>query len=367
MRAVCRPFVRLSEFLTELSQQAKQLVKVLEGYDAPKSGTDGGVWSYNVAIALNVLRVLVIEWRESATELHPPLWLLKGVPGLVLKIVSDRATEDRVVMCALELGVAILHGGNDFIQDSFLSLLKSLGGAPSFFSQLKSRLERGAHEARECKLRFEDALANGRCEYGEEEWKEMGMDVRALHSVVREDVREGGAHQAASHAGLILRFLQLLCEGHNLALQNYLRFQPSSVHSVDMISATAAYIDALTPYINPLNVRLASIAMNAIAEFVQNPCRENQRVLADTKLCTCANEILLLKAEMSLQEGVATGVAGGNVRRHFGALLSDYGRKVNKLKASTVTALLSMLEVCYSRSLCLCPSMYMCMRACMPL
>ena len=81
---------------------------------------------------------------------------------------------------------------------------------------------------------------------------------------------------------LVLRFMQLLCEGHNLELQDYLRRQPESIRSVDMISATAAYIDALTPNINPFNVHIATLAMDAIAEFVQNPCRANQKVNASS-------------------------------------------------------------------------------------
>eukprot|EP00961_Rhodomonas_salina_P227045 3069810-Rhodomonas_salina.2 len=39
-------------------------------------------------------------------------------------------------------------------------------------------------------------------------------------------------------------------------------------------------------------------AMFAIAEFIQNPCRQNQRVLVDTRLCACANEILELKPQV---------------------------------------------------------------------
>ena len=37
---------------------------------------------------------------------------------------------------------------------------------------------------------------------------------------------------------LIFRFLQLLCEGHNLRMQNYLRQQTNGIRSVDLVSAT---------------------------------------------------------------------------------------------------------------------------------
>ena len=55
----------------------------------------------------------------------------------------------------------------------------------------------------------------------------------------------------------VLRFLQLLCEGHNLkmqvrdarclisALQHYLRQQTRSIKSHDLVSVTAAFLEVL--------------------------------------------------------------------------------------------------------------------------
>jgi hypothetical protein len=131
-----------------------------------------------------------------------------------------------------------------------------------------------------------------------------------------------------------------------------------------MISATAAYIDALTPNINPFNVHIATLAMDAIAEFVQNPCRANQKVnassdppdrdirsratfepwpnddarlsayailqvLADTKLVACANEILDIRGDVPGGEDIVGG--------KLGALIADFEHMTNQLKVSTST------------------------------
>lgn len=39
----------------------------------------------------------------------------------------------------------------------------------------------------------------------------------------------GLRNHGVDHAGSVLRFLHLLCEGHNLEMQDFLRFQPGAL------------------------------------------------------------------------------------------------------------------------------------------
>jgi hypothetical protein len=48
------------------------------------------------------------------------------------------------------------------------------------------------------------------------------------------------------------------------------------------VSATANYVFHCTPHICPLTMSSPIRALDCLAEFVQHPCRPNQRVLADT-------------------------------------------------------------------------------------
>lgn len=43
----------------------------------------------------------------------------------------------------------------------------------------------------------------------------------------------------------VLRFLQLLCENHNLDLQNYLRVQPSNKSSFNLVCETLQFLDCI--------------------------------------------------------------------------------------------------------------------------
>ncbi len=118
----------------------------------------------------------------------------------------------------------------------------------------------------------------------------------------------------------ILRFLQLLCEGHNLELQSLLRLQPNSAKSVDLISETAGCLEALEGGIDKNNIDIAIQLFVTLTEYCQGPSAENQITLSRTKLCESINYIWKLKA------------------------LHVEHAKINKLKESMLVTLLSLLE-----------------------
>ena len=89
---------------------------------------------------------------------------------------------------------------------------------------------------------------------------------------------------------------------------------------------------------------------------MQNPCRLNQRVLVDTRLCASANEILAIKRhdeedsegkhvpeEEEEEDAVSWGDPAAQ-RERARAQRGAYRRAVNELKAATATTLLSLLE-----------------------
>ena len=129
----------------------------------------------------------------------------------------------------------------------------------------------------------------------------------------------------------------------------------STCRSVDLVSGIANYVDAVTPYINARIVREVTLAMSALSEFVQNPCRPNQRVLVDTRLCACANEILGLEIrdeedghggegrEQAAEEEPDTLQHKTQMERAKQAR-GEYQKLINELKAATATTLTSLLE-----------------------
>jgi inositol 1,4,5-triphosphate receptor type 1 len=81
----------------------------------------------------------------------------------------------------------------------------------------------------------------------------------------------------------LFRFLQLLCEGHNLDLQKYLNNQPDNFKSVDIITDCLKYVLDLHKHIDHTNIKIAKQSFKSLTEFIQGPCIENQRILGKFK------------------------------------------------------------------------------------
>uniref|UniRef100_S4RRE5 Inositol 1,4,5-trisphosphate receptor, type 2 n=1 Tax=Petromyzon marinus TaxID=7757 RepID=S4RRE5_PETMA len=88
----------------------------------------------------------------------------------------------------------------------------------------------------------------------------------------------------------ILRFLQLLCENHNPALQNFLRCQNNKTN-YNLVCETLQFLDCICGsttgglgllglYINERNVGLINQTLESLTEYCQGPCHENQNCIA---------------------------------------------------------------------------------------
>ena len=308
-------------------------------------------WEQDVILGVKVLRLLVRLWRTSVTESDPPQWLLDGVPRLIVQILSMRDCGDRVTASVLELGIEVLHGGEETFQNSLYNMMMKgedgVGaGAPDLFAHLQDRLRRAEAEGRiSHRIRFDQGPQRAVMEELIQSGKQR--DVHALIVLAAKN----DPRLETSHVGLVIRFMHLLCEGHNMKLQDFLRTQPGSSRAVDMVSGVANYVDAVIPYINPRIVKDVTIAMSALSEFVQNPCRMNQRVLVDTRLCACANEILEKQGhDESLERVQEVAQEERSTTKHLNECKRakkeqvEYQHQINDLKSATATTLLSLLE-----------------------
>ena len=96
----------------------------------------------------------------------------------------------------------------------------------------------------------------------------------------------------------MLRFLQLLTEGHHTQLQNYLREQVFSngvvnQKSFDFISYVAQMLAMYEKqYINCYSCALGMQLIDTLIEVVQGPCKENQRRLVEAKIIDCCRDLI---------------------------------------------------------------------------
>lgn len=95
---------------------------------------------------------------------------------------------------------------------------------------------------------------------------------------------------------LVIRFMQLMCEGHFLPNQDLLREQPHNRQSINLLDDYAAYLNCLSRL--PCRTStIAGIRIEAtILEVIQGPCPGNQAHFAlNTELLETLNRVMRLK------------------------------------------------------------------------
>lgn len=145
-----------------------------------------------------------------------------------------------------------------------------------------------------------------------------------VEKIILEDRASAGF--LGSYANEILRFLQLLCEGHNRDLQEYVRFQGRT--STDLVTCTADFLAVSSRFSCPATIDLVIQCVDTLIEFVQNPCYSNQKGLVDTQLPHVINNLLQMTSELPTKYDDQ----------------ADYDETVSVLKTKSVTLLLSLLE-----------------------
>ncbi|XP_073709761.1 inositol 1,4,5-trisphosphate-gated calcium channel ITPR2 [Misgurnus anguillicaudatus] len=251
-----------------------------------------------------------------------------GASELVIDLIVS-TKNDRIFEESIQLGIALLRGGNTQIQNSFYNLLRKQKKCENFFKVFYDRMEQALKEIRSSVSVNMFELS---CRKREEEVEGLGMRHKKVRDslLLREEMRgqlkdassvtskaygvfrreldpemelmgngmegveeveeEIQMSQAITIMKPILRFLQLLCENHNRDLQNFLRDQ-SNKTNYNLVCETLQFLDCICGsttgglgllglYINERNVDLVKQTLETITEYCQGPCHENQSCIA---------------------------------------------------------------------------------------
>eukprot|EP00658_Telonema_sp_P-2_P017911 TRINITY_DN16998_c0_g1_i4.p1 TRINITY_DN16998_c0_g1~~TRINITY_DN16998_c0_g1_i4.p1 ORF type:complete len:108 (+),score=11.31 TRINITY_DN16998_c0_g1_i4:197-520(+) len=75
------------------------------------------------------------------------------------------------------------------------------------------------------------------------------------------------------------RFVQLMCEGHHLGMQHYIRDQLDNLHSVNVVFEVAQLMKDLCLSLVPRLYPVLITGFALLTEVCQGPCSMNQFVL----------------------------------------------------------------------------------------
>eukprot|EP00736_Rhodelphis_marinus_P011999 Rmarinus@m.12901 len=164
---------------------------------------------------------------------------------------------------ALELSIRMLHGGNTYVQEEVMHIMNRATSV-HLFQQIR------------------------------DQFRQFMLEIKTRQP---EDCK---------YIQNILRFLQLLCEGHNTELQHYLREQIGGVMSVDIVKEVATLIISFTedfarrvngtrkPTVSSMVADLDLFVQinDTMTEACQGPCKENQSALVEQKVCDTVDSTL---------------------------------------------------------------------------
>ncbi|ETE62254.1 Ryanodine receptor 1, partial [Ophiophagus hannah] len=145
----------------------------------------------------------------------------RGAAEMVLQMISAcKGEPGAMVSSTLKLGISILNGGNEDVQQKMLDYLKEKREV-GFFQSVQALMQT-------CSVLDLNAF-------------ERQNKAEGLGMVTEEGTREKVMSDDLFTQDLF-RFLQLLCEGHNNDFQNYLRTQTGNTTTINIIICTVDYL-----------------------------------------------------------------------------------------------------------------------------
>ena len=187
----------------------------------------------------------------------------------------------------LRFGITMLEEGSKLGQARMLHDLKYGQGGAEFFGALQQLLISGGETIEEHRLLVAQ----------EAQWEADGKDTGASRRSAREVAAKAAEMADAlvlDTPTLVLRFLQLMCEGHFENFQDFLRDQkggPPGVTTVNVLLETvklSEYInDKIPDYIESGEESVFALLVQAfefLAEAMQGPCTGNQACLLESDL-----------------------------------------------------------------------------------
>ncbi|RNA06223.1 ryanodine receptor [Brachionus plicatilis] len=252
----------------------------------------------------------------------------------LLYISASRGEKTQMLEKTLELGISLLHGGNVHVQQRMLKHLRDKKDV-GFFTSLAG------------------LMAN--CSVLDLDTFERCIKAEQFGGLTASDSESGMAGKKNLHDAdftcALFRFLQLLCEGHNLEFQNYLRAQAGNNTTVNIIICTVDYLLRLQESLMDFYwhysgkstvdaagkdnfcraINVAKQVFNTLTEYIQGPCVGNQLTLAHSRLWDAIGGFLYIFA--NLQDKLSKD-----------PLQIELLRELMKLQKDMIIMLLSMLE-----------------------
>lgn len=231
-----------------------------------------------------------------------------GAAKIALSLMCDRETEPEAFSALLFFSIQLLEGGNQKAQQDFYQYFITMTVSNVFFER----------------------ISNVITDYS---------DKFSKNVYVRVPIYKTSELLITN----VLKFLQLLCENHNQLLQNYLRLQTNSRSNYDMVGFTISLLEELMKRKNFFEFLIASQCFDTLTEFIQGPCRDNQKAIIDSKFLEVASGLLSLDEKVDILEKYKY-LIGENIKTPNKGEYCLKGWMIAHLKHKCMITIQSLLE-----------------------
>ncbi|GAB1604735.1 inositol 1,4,5-trisphosphate receptor type 1-like isoform X6 [Argonauta hians] len=238
----------------------------------------------------------------------------EGASDLIVDLIIQNAS-NQIFLQTVELGIALLEGGNSVIQKSLYTRLTKDKNSETYVkvfydkmreaeAEIKNTIMVNTSDSLSCKKMTSPHKENNKINLvegdsslnrgiGHTEEIGSGDEFHSNKTTSWEETVIHDKNKVSPQIAVlqpILRFLQLLCENHNRDLQNYLRNQ-NNKSNYNLVCETLQFLDCICGsttgglgllglYINEQNVDLINQTLTTLTEYCQGPCHENQNAIA---------------------------------------------------------------------------------------
>lgn len=196
---------------------------------------------------------------------------------MFLNLISDSKTnmlEDDLLNQLLSFMIKLLEGGNSKVQKTIYNFFTYYPKSEMLFWKFHGIITDSITMINDIKRKLYSTTASF-TEINQEQ-----LDKENLQSIILMKT---------------LRLLQLFTEGHNLDLQNYMRFQFNSRNNYDMVSIIVELLEGYHKNLSIDTYENYTKCLDTLTEFVQGPCQANQQTIIDGKFLEIANSLLTMK------------------------------------------------------------------------
>ncbi|PAV87625.1 hypothetical protein WR25_26593 isoform A [Diploscapter pachys] len=287
-------------------RQQSKIEEVVEGI---KGGNKAGK-EYEAAVKLTERNLYEIQCKLNEA----------GASDLVIDIIINEPSSE-IFYKAICLAKALLHEGNDKVQQSFYQRLKKKDIHEPFFKAISLRIQTAQNRLKSDMMQCNDNKPKTSSTVLTPLVMEQGLDspftgpifdgslpvrhpsiselsntsndiapsVPDLTPYQDEDRPTEALPPEVQIVEPILRVLQLLCENHNSLLQNFIRKQSDRTNH-NLVAETLSFLDTVCgstkgslgvfAEISEHNFSLITQTLATLTEFCQGPCHENQNTMA---------------------------------------------------------------------------------------